>query len=169
MPPAKRNKGQQPRKRISMSVYPPLSVAPIIGAYKSSPMTRAILCWTQLMAEAAPRVALVFKPEEWEAIYVATRERDFDPQISDPGPLLADAVSQAAKLKKLDKVIPKGLSGLLPRLAKLDYVSCWAVLTAVFYRSERNGVEVTGDWWTLDHRLANVPADKAEPTEDADE
>lgn len=163
MAPPKRVRGQQSKRRNIMSIYPPRSIGPIVGGYRSTPMGMGVSCWSHLMLLAAPRVAEELKPAEWEALYVATRERDFDPQSDHPGQALAEAVRHALRVGQL--ALPsRAVESLSARLAEMDYVSAWAALTALFYRDYRDRElesPASGDWWTLEYRIRMEAEDEA--------
>jgi hypothetical protein len=64
-----------------------------LGGYRSRWLNQAIECWAALLAQTTREVAEQFDAAQWQLLAAALRERVFDPAVSRPGLLVADALA----------------------------------------------------------------------------
>ena len=140
------------KEKLGMSVYPPAEVAAALGAFKTVELTLAIRVAAQLLGQAAAEASALFSPAEWAVLADTLEDRAVEPEVPNPGPLLAELVQQAAARFGVAGGLDgkKGAAPLVERLRALTYPQAWAVLIAVRFRREQaERIEDGAQWWDL--------------------
>ena len=101
-----------------------------------------------LVPEGLPLVAESGVGTRGQMLAAALSERRFDPAVSQPGLLLADALTPPAS---------KPAQALARACAELDYVHAWAVIWAVQWHWDNVEEIKKGEpWWEFDYRRAHA-------------
>jgi hypothetical protein len=152
-----------PAKNKVYTIYPDPRVTAIIGI-RVSEIHAALDCWAILLARATVDNAGEFTKQEWAALAEALSRTRPSPELANPGDFLAlilkdaDAVEGIAAKHKVD------IASLGKKLAKLDYVHAWAVITAVeWYKDNKDRVSPSDPWWTLDFKRRTVDGELMKP------
>lgn len=148
--------------RPRQTVYPDPRIGPVLGGYRSPPMTRALECWAKLLEDATCAVGKQFSAAEWNYLYasVTALPDTFLPQGPWPGQALAHRAEQGCNygvrlslLSRQAEEAAQFAKNLADRLAALDYIHAWAVIWAIEYRQGLpEPVKPQEEWWTLAHR-----------------
>lgn len=147
------------RSRDMMSVYPPKSVGPALGGYRSVPFSQALRIAAHVLAEANLLVAKKLTPKEWDYVYQSMLGRSVDPEASRPGGYLAEVVQaththygMGSELGGKDPA--SAVEALAKKLQDLDYLQSWAVIISCTWRQEMEPESAAAEWWTLRHRAS---------------
>ena len=141
-----------PKKRTAKqrqsTVWPQPGAVATLGGYRARWLNQAIECWAALLAPAARAVAEQFDAGQWQILAAALSERRFDPAVSQPGLLLADALTPP---------VSKPAQVLARACGELDYVHAWAVIWAVqWYWDNVETIKKGEPWWDVDYRRAHA-------------
>src|SRR5947209_5888569 len=134
---AKHIQGQRRRRDHQISISPHPAAVAWLGGKSAFWIAQAAECWAVVLTEAGRDVAQEFSASEWELLAHGLADRQFDPAIRQPGPLIAEAV--------LSGLATKAASQLAEKCQALDYARAWAVIWAVqWYVAEG---KPSGRWW----------------------
>ena len=135
-------------RRRQSTVWPQPGTVATLGGYRARWLNQSIECWAALLAQAARAVAAQFDTAQWQLLATALSERTFDPAVSQPGLLVADALASHAS---------KPAQTLQRRCAELDYLHAWAVIWAVqWYWDNVDTIKKGEPWWDVDFRRAHA-------------
>lgn len=144
-------------QRDMMSVYPPRSVGPALGGYRSVPFSTALRIAANILGEANLIVSRKLTDKEWGYVQRSLVLRAIDPEGARPNAYLAEAVTMRhahmGKGVELDQKNPDAaVAALAKKLHELDYAQAWAVLIACKWQEEY-GKDGSGvEWWTMKYR-----------------
>lgn len=146
-------------QRDMMSVYPPRSVGPALGGYRSVPFSTALRVAANILGEANLEAGKKLTAREWEFVYKSLRERGIDPDVPRPGGYLAEIVNMRQAHfgagAELDQKNPAAaVTQLANKLAELSYLQAWAVIISCKWREENEPDEAGTDWWTIRYRAS---------------
>ena len=110
---------KRPVKRRQSTVWPQPGAVATLGGYRARWLNQSIECWSALLSHASREVAEQFDPAQWQLSAAALSERVFDPAVSRPGLLVADALGAQTS---------KPAQALARICADLDYLHAWAVI-----------------------------------------
>ena len=162
------------RERGVMSVSPPFEVAGAIGGYRTTQLNQAVRLAAQLLGDAAVEVAGKFSPQEWALLGSVYVDRIVDPELPDPGRLLARLLERSQQRYRVAEETlgltaakaDEAVAALVGRLEGLSYVGAWAVVVAC---QVRQALAKTGDltaesrWWDLAWRQKHIRAAQEAP------
>ncbi len=144
-------------QRDMMSVYPPRSVGPALGGYRSVPFSTALRVAAHALGEANLAVSGKLTEKEWNYVQKSLVGRTIDPEAARPAALLVEAASQRHlhqhRGSELDAKNPDlGVVALVKKLHELDYFSAWAVIIACKWKEEYEPDGAEPGWWTMKYR-----------------
>lgn len=140
-----------------LTVYPGPRALAVLG--QSAPMlNQALECWAAVIARASADNSKIFDAAEWKYIADLLNGTLHEPEIGNPGELLASSVEDGAALDGLgEKWFAKTPAARVQVLAEkvrgLDYAHAWAAIVAVqWFWENSDSVSVDAPWWTLAFR-----------------
>jgi hypothetical protein len=139
---------KRPIKRRQSTVWPQPGAVATLGGYRARWLNQSIEWWSALLAQASREVAEQFDAAQWQQLAAALSERVFDPAVSRPGLLVADALTAQTS---------KPAQALARTCADLDYLHAWAVIWAVqWYWDNVEEIKKGDAWWEVDYRRAHA-------------
>lgn len=181
------------RSDTRYSIYPASKAVEVIGDTAPA-LNQAVECWAALLARATEENSKkilksrfsdlgegridVHYLHEWGVLADTLREMRFDPEFPNPSPLIASAVDDANRLRrvghrwldpKLDfdasNEVGPAIFKLVEKIKEMDYVQAWAIIVAVqWYWENHEMIAKADEWWTLAYRREKpflAPAPKA--------
>src|SRR5262249_46627177 len=146
------------------SIYPDPRVTAIIGV-RVHEIHQGLTCWAVLLARATVDNASEFSKQEWAAMAEALSRTTPGPELAGPGEFLALLLKDADAIEGIAAKYKVDVAALGKKLAKLDYVHAWAVITAVeWYKDNQERVSPSDPWWTLDFKRRTVDGSLEKPT-----
>ena len=153
-----------PAKNKVYTIYPDPRVTAIIGM-RVSEIHAALDCWAILLARATvDNAAGEFTKQEWAALAEALTRTRPSPELASPGDFLALVLKDADAIEGIAAKHKVDIASLGTKLAKLDYVHAWAVITAVeWYKDNKDRVSASDPWWTLDFKRRTADGELIKP------
>jgi hypothetical protein len=139
---------KRPVKRRQSTVWPQPGSVATLGGYRARWLNQSIECWSALLSQASREVAKQFDAAQWQLLAAALSERTFDPAVSRPGVLVADALT--AQMSKPAQALARAC-------ADLDYLHAWAIIWAVeWYWNNVEEIKKGDQWWDVDYRKSHA-------------
>lgn len=129
-------------------VYPYSWVETIIIPHSLN-YSLAIECWAMTLNAELDELIDYFTPEDWEVMKLSVSSLNHpNSEVYEPQTVVANIVATADKTVHVGKIYgnqrEKKVNELVAKIKQLDYVQAWAVINAILWAREHNGIK---EWW----------------------